>query len=80
MASSGYGVCMQLLHCHAHSGLKPWSCLQPFPPNQRLAKLPWLVCRMRQQEVAWAALAKDGEWWGEPLVRHLRPFCKKISK
>ena len=60
--------------------LKPWSHLQEFPRNQCTANLHWLVCRVRRQEVARGALAKDGEWWGERLVRHLKSFCKKISR
>ena len=54
--------------------------LQHFHKNQCTANLHWLVCRVRRQEVARGALAKDGEWWGERLVRHLKSFCKKISK
>ena len=42
--------------------------------------LHWLVCRMCWQEVARGAFAKNGEWWGKLLVRHLKSCCKKISK
>eukprot|EP00891_Asterochloris_glomerata_P001228 jgi/Astpho2/1228/Aster-07079 len=30
-------------------------------------------------EVARGAFAKNGEWWGKLLVRHLKSCCKKIS-
>ena len=71
------GTRAQALHCNAHHRLKAWSHLQEFPKNQCTANLHWLVCRVHRQEVARGGLAKDGEWWGEHLVRRLK---KKISK